>query len=358
MIRSRKGLRRQQRVLFGLKLESLEDRRLLAVGCTASTDYCVETTNDSGSGSLRQALTQADGIAGDPFWIDFNIPGNGPHTIAVDSQLPDIDTPTIIDGRSQPGFTGSPIIVLSGANAGNSDGLRVRNDSGTTEIRSIVINQFALSGIYIRSTSLVGNRIVSNYIGVDVSGSVERGNKDGIFIDDSSFNSIGGAAVGDGNLISGNTDDGIDIRNANSRNNEIIGNLIGTDLHGTLAIPNGSDGIQILDSYANTVGGSEVRARNLISGNGDDGIDLRGETAQNNVVQGNFIGTDISGTTPIPNGWDGVHIGGGASANTIGGNRDETRNIISGNGNDGIDLRDDVTSGNLVVGNFIGSDES
>ena len=90
-----------------------------------STPFALVTnTADSGAGSFRQAITTADGLTNDPTWIVFNIPTSDPGyasgiwTIAPDSALPDLSAFVVLDGTTQPGFTSSPVIVLSGAGPG------------------------------------------------------------------------------------------------------------------------------------------------------------------------------------------------------------------------------------------------
>src|SRR5262249_54025112 len=108
-----------------------------------------------------------------------------------------------------------------------------------------------------------------------------------------------------------------------------------------------------LQGSGNTIGGSAAGAGNIISGNLAGGIRINGTSS--NVVQGNFIGTDVTGTVALGNGGDGGLIANGATNNTIGGNVSGTRNIISGNSRDGIEITGSGTNNNWVAGNFIGT---
>ena len=128
---------------------------------------------------------------------------------------------------------------------------------------------------------------------------------------------MGGTTAGARNVISGNVSYGIEIFNATATTNLVQGNYIGPDVTGTSALANKLCGVHILSS-GNTIGGSAGGAGNLISGNGQDGVFLDGSGAANNVVQGNFIGTAASGTTGLGNGRGGVGVS-GAPGNTIGG---------------------------------------
>ncbi len=104
------------------------------------------------------------------------------------------------------------------------------------------------------------------------------------------------------------------------------------------------------------VGGTDLSAENLISGNGGDGVHIAGPNNLNSLVANNFIGTDVNGLLPIPNKRNGVFIGGAAGGNTIGGTG-ETGNLISANGMAGILITDQGTNGNLIAGNEIGLNE-
>jgi CSLREA domain-containing protein len=146
---------------------------------------------------------------------------------------------------------------------------------------------------------------------------------------------------------------GIDLT---SSNNLITGNFIGTDFTGTTAAGNGN-GIIVASGSGNTIGGTSASARNLISGNTLNGI-LISTTAGASTVDGNFIGTTLPGTGPLPNAGNGVLISGGSSNNYIGGVIVGAGNVISANTLNGVLVTDSGTSSNLIGGNFIGTDDS
>lgn len=238
---------------------------------------------------------------------------------------------------------------------------------GSTASARNVISGNGLYGIALFAASQ-GNRIQGNYIGTNPVGRVSLPNgANGVQIGDSSMgNLVGGPSAGARNLISGNTLDGVQISGAsvvgptepNSANNEVQGNFIGTDVSGDRALPNGAHGIELIEGARNnTIGGTTAGARNVVSGNTQHGVSLDGAGTQENVIAGNHIGTNFAGTVALPNGIDGVRVMNGAQNNRIGGTTPEARNLISGNRASGIGM---TSSGllNRVEGNFIGTNLS
>ena len=306
---------------------------------------------DYGPFSLRQMITDANTNAGLDV-ISFLIPGDST-TIrpTPTSPLPVITDPIVIDGMTQPGYSGSPIIELSSSIVGSGDGLSL--SGGNSEIIGIAINYF-FTGIYI---SVNGNNIIKRcYIGTDITGLIAMPNVNGITIMGVGNNYIGiSDNPGDRNLISGNSQYGVYITTPGATDNHVINNYIGTDITGTAALGNGSDGVQINNASDNYVGSNFAGTGNLISGNGNNGIDIHGSEAENNYIQGNIIGLDATGSSIIENGYDGIFISSEAHHNWIGGTTTDARNIISGNVREGILIYDD-SHHNKVKGNFIGTD--
>ena len=140
------------------------------------------------------------------------------------------------------------------------------------------------------------NVVQGNYIGTDASGTLARGNLNGIVLQESSRNLIGGAGAGTGNLLSGNSAQGVFIAGSYASNNVVAGNLIGPDVTGTNLLGNGNYGVSINSGSGNVIGGTTAGAGNVVSGNIYQGIAILYAPATGNVVQGNFIGTDITGT--------------------------------------------------------------
>jgi hypothetical protein len=215
-------------------------------------------------------------------------------------------------------------------------------------------------GIQLEGSATAGNRVIGNRIGTNADGAAALANGDvGVAIAfGATQNIIGGSGPGEGNLISGNGRNGIQIQNAETSGNLVLGNRIGTDRSGQFRVGNHGNGISILDSSQNQIGGDLPGATNLISGNSYSGIIISGTVASDNQVLGNLIGVNISGTTVISNTDDGIYITGGAQHNLIGGTTPAARNLISGNGLNGIEIIGPDVSHNQVLGNYLGTDAS
>ncbi len=321
----------------------------------------VTNTNDSGPGSLRAVIQLANGLTGLQT-ITFDIPSEGGvQTIKPLTPLPAITTPVKIDGTSQPGYFGTPVIDIDGSLAGASaDGLQLATTAAGSTIVALAIGDFGGDGINVGSA---GNQLIGDYIGVAASGASAAPNGLGLSIG-TSGNTVGGTTATARNVISGNTNDGISITAGTG--NLIEGNFIGTNAAGTSAVGNGVDGVLIL-SASNTVGGTTAGARNIISGNVLDGVSMTDGGANNNLVEGNYIGTDVTGKLRLGNVRHGVSITSTNATtnptgtnNTIGGTVSGAGNILSGNGAFGlvISAPNGGGTGNLVEGNFIGTDSS
>jgi len=172
----------------------------------------------------------------------------------------------------------------------------------------------------------------------------------GMIITDGAYsNVVGGAAPGSGNLLSGNSYFALWI---DSLANTVQGNWIGLDATGTNALPNDFGMFLLYTAESNAV------VSNVISGNYAEGCRLAGPSVAYNTVRGNYFGTDATGSFAIPNGFGALTFYSGASSNTVGGLTAAARNIISGSYNVGLLLSDTNTDGNLVAGNYIGLDAS
>jgi Bacterial Ig-like domain len=269
------------------------------LGVTVSP-LIVRNTNNDGPNSLRGVIAEATALKGGT--ITFAIPGPGPFTIHLATPLPPITVPVTIDGTTQPGFAGTPIVVLDGSGAGsNADGLTL--DGGNSTVKGLVINGFGNAGVVLEVQG--GDAVEGNDIGTDVTGTSAVPNFQGVVILGTSNNRIGGTTLGQRNLISGNTSTGIQIFNNQTifdavdtpppplqstpaTNNVVQDNLIGTDAGGTAPLPNGQ-GIFINDASDNTIGGAAPGLGNVISGNKSIGIQVLGEHATGNAILGNAI---------------------------------------------------------------------
>ena len=194
------------------------------------------------------------------------------------------------------------------------------------------------------------NLIEGNFIGTDVTGTLPLGNGyAGVWVDNSNGgDTIGGTTAGAGNLISGNGSAGV--QDFGSGNNLIEGNEIGTNVAGTGPLGNGGPGVQIYTG-GDTIGGTTAGAGNLISGNTGAGIDTSSGYAT--LIEGNEIGTDLTGTIAVGNTGGGIFSG---TSDTIGGTITGAGNLISGNRADGVLLVNYAGGGDLVQGNDIGTD--
>lgn len=332
------------------------------------TTFTVNTTSDTNDGvcntthcSLREAILAANANAGTDT-IAFNIPGTGPHTIALTSALPTVTDPVIIDGYTQPGASPNTnatgainsvlMIELNGSGAGNTDGLNITGGGST--VRGLVINRFSRNGIILQTNG--GNRIEGNFIGTNVAGNADLGNAlNGILISQSSNNTVGGTTASARNLISGNDNEGIAIIGNGATGNLVQGNYIGTNVTGLSALGNSFVGVNIFTAN-NTVGGA-VEARNVISANGGAGVALQGANAIGNLIQRNFIGVGADGTTPLGNvpatvpggsglGW-GVLFSNGAASNSA------TDNLIANNVAEGVLVFANSAINNAILRNAI-----
>jgi CSLREA domain-containing protein len=222
---------------------------------------------------------------------------------------------------------------------------------GGSTIKGLVINRWSTHGLNISTGG--SNTIVGNYIGVSANGTADLGNSaDGILLMNSASNTIGGGAPGEGNVISGNNAFGIRISGAGSTGNVVKGNIIGLGAGGTTDLGNTQDGVVIQSSATgNTIGGEGAGEGNVISGNNSEGVEV---LTANNAIKGNLIGTDITGELDLGNSSRGVTIN-GATGNTIGGATPGARNVISGNGSSGVFLSGTAATGNFVYGNYIGT---
>ena len=268
--------------------------------------FTVTNTNDSGAGSLRQAITDANANAGADV-IDFNL-GAGTPTIAVMSGLPDITDPVTINGNTG----GATRVELNGAAAGaNVNGLTIR--AGNTTIVGLVINRFKgtsdTSGNGILILESGGNTIRNCYIGTDATGTVALGNTfDGMRLNMAPNNTIGGITAGERNVISGNGRLGVYIINntgATAIGSKVIGNYIGRNATDTADLGNGSSGVSIEGAANNIIGGTSAAERNVISGNGNNGVTIfGGAPTSGNVILGNSIvnNTNLGIDVALPGG--------------------------------------------------------
>jgi hypothetical protein len=349
-----------------LRVNGCTDSAVASAAFTSAPPLVVTKTNDDGStGTLRWAIGQANSAAGEDE-IDFAIPGAGVHTLQPTSPLPALTGPVIINGGTQPGYAGVPLIELNGASGGGSNGLTLLG--GDSIVLGLVINGWSGHGIELGG--LGGDTVRGCRIGTNAAGTAAVPNQGaGIYANGVGDNGIGGSDSTDGNLISGNGHRGVELYGPGG-DTYVTGNLIGTNLAGSAAIANVLGGVGVFDSAQNLIGGTAPAGRNLISGNGSgapdsgDGVAIAGAGSSGNLVTGNYIGTNLAGSSALPNTRNGVIVSVSttgtvaASGNTIGGTAAGARNVISGNQANGVAIvgQGGGGTGNVVQGNYIGTD--
>ena len=337
---------------------------VVAVGLTvavvplasAASDKTVTVTSNAGEGrgSLREALDEAN--HSDGARIVFDIPGSGPHRIAVGRPLPAITRPVIIDGFSQRGAspntrrTGSNArlaVEISGQGTVFGNGLTLAEGSDGSTIRGLVINGFTatpiagapLPGVPVFGVPYIG----APHIKLPLARSV-------LF------------------------DEGAGIK-VESSHNTVTGTVLGLRADGKTAEPNRTAGI-LVTGHDNFIGGRNVADRNVISGNGNHlnlqnpvpigtaGVYLHGRGASANTVANNIIGPSAAGQPVLTRGVTGpsavqntgVLIEADAQHNVIGATRlDDPGNVISGNSQRGIWIQLPRTSDNSISKNNIGT---
>lgn len=322
--------------------------------------FTVTSASDSGPGTLRQAILDANAQAG-PDTIAFDLPDNGydDFTIFVTTQLPDITDPVLIDGYTQPGS--SPNTMTVGNNAvliielTNGSEVTVQKGlvvtGGGSTIRGLVVHGFGEAGIVLFSGN---NRIEGNFVGTDVTGTLDFGNGvDGVFIANGTLagdnNTIGGSTPAARNVISGNNRNGVTLDQI--AGTVIAGNYIGTNAAGTTPLGNTGAGIGIFIGSTHTIGGPSSASGNLISGNGGNGVEVN--LASSVTLQNNYIGTTAEGTAAIGNGNNGVY---GTNASDLGVGTSSAGNVISGNSANGVYMNNTFNS--TVVANRIGTNSA
>src|SRR5215218_5439583 len=372
---------KSKRIAAGLLLAAMLIVGTMAAGpARAATTFTVNSTADTPDAfptsntcdtdvftsgdqcTLRAAIQQANATAGADT-INFAIPGTGVKTIKVGATglgaLPDITEQVTINGYTQPGTSpntkavgndASLKVALDGSNASSgSDGLSIDGGSNSV-IKGLVINSFGNAGIDVfgfSTAEVVGTRIEGNFIGTDASGTLNKGNGNSgvaIFANDISQTVVGGTTPAARNLISGNGQNGIDMGDEDatfggqpSGSIRVQGNYVGTDRSGTKDLGNDLDGIFLEGASGATLGGTTAASRNVLSGNGGAGVDLFFDSGTK--VLGNRIGTTAGGTGALGNDLFGVDISGSAesgSNNDLGDGTAAGSNTIAFNKQDGV----------------------
>ena len=320
----------------------------VADGTTTSIGALIANKGDDGKISLREAITAANNTANGavPDRIYFSIAGAGPHTINVTSALPTILESVVIDGTSEPDYVaGTPAVRIDGAAAGFS-GISIGATGGGSTIQGLMITGFTVDGINVASGAN-NVTIADNWIGTSGTGTSGHGNAN-VGNSDDGIDIAGSNALILRNVITNNDDEGIDIVGSGVTGHLIQGNYIGVDPDGSSGGGNNDVGIAIISGSGNTIGGTSAGAGNVISSN-KEGIEIN---TANNIVQGNYIGTDVTRRLNRGNrADDGIEIRADATGNMIGGTAVGAGNLIAYNALHGVNV--ETGTGNAVLGNSI-----
>ncbi len=339
----------------------------------------VVNKNDTGQGSLRQAITNANALSNTGLAqsgktagtenLLFMLPTGSAYSgstasyttaftagiasITLASALPQITGALILDATTQSGWSSAPILEINGAGAGGSAyGLDVAAASCT--IRGLIINRCSLAGIRLNGSASSGT-IQCCYLGTNSAGTAASANQNGLQLYTAS-NQVGGTTAWQKCVLSGNTQRGLYIYGTSATGNTIQNCYIGTNASGTAAVGNGSDGLAIY-APSNTIGGTTSSARCVISGNSGNGIfvDTNGGavTATGNNIQGCFIGTNAAGTAALANSTAGVSLG--SASNVVGGTASGAGCLLSGNTQYGLLITGSGATSNVVQGNYCGT---
>ncbi|HLL87669.1 MAG TPA: hypothetical protein VK324_00035, partial [Tepidisphaeraceae bacterium] len=310
--------------------EALESRRLL------TATFWVTSAAASGPGSFADVIGVANANPG-PDTIAFNINGGGPALIQMTAGLPTITDPVTIDGTTQPGYAGTPLVHLRGDTtsvlAGGDRGLHFASTAGGSVVHGLRMSNWwqAISGaadLTPAPVTVVANHITGNWFGVYTGAQW----------------TVGGTTPAARNVIAGNQY-GIRLL----ANSVVQGNYIGTDPSGTMAHAN-VYGVELHGNNA-TIGGTTAEARNVISGNTVGISGLASGTSLLARVLGNYIGTDATGAAPLGNGV-GIDLRSSFTAGTdIGANVPGGGNVIAYNSGAGVRLL--PTGDTRIIGNSI-----
>jgi RHS repeat-associated protein/CSLREA domain-containing protein len=338
---------------------SAADRDTITFDIPAGDPGHIYYQDDGQAGLVSQALIATTAEVNDGNISD--IDPDWPHSwwsLRPTSALPSLSSVLTIDGYTQPGASANTnttdqggsnavLVIEINGSAVHAAGLEIT--AGDSTLHGLVINRFEGPGVILRSG---GNLVAGNFIGTNAAGAAGLANGGGVRVDGASDNTVGGDTPEARNLISGNNSDGVLIISFGStaNGNRVLGNLIGTNAAGTAALGNAAQGVHLESVFGavvsnNVIGGSTAAARNVIAGN-SNGVSILQSGVTGNQVQGNFIGTDVTGNAGLANQGSGVILGNSTNS-TISGN------VISGNRESGVIFFG--SSGNHVLGNRIGT---
>ncbi len=244
--------------------------------------------------------------------------------------------------------------------------MAIASGASDNTVSGDVLSNNGSYGVYIVDPGTTGNVVEGSFIGTDATGSYRLPNYDGVIIQNGAAdNLIGGTTTGTGDVISGNNWEGVDISGSGTDGNVVEGDDIGLNAAGTMALPNAESGVgiyggasdNIIGGTSSVTSGTNSDAADAISGNGSNGVYITDSGTTGNVVEGNYIGTNAAGSAAVPNYGSGVVILNGAADNIIGGSSTAAGDIISGNSVDGVDLGSGAVS-NTVENDSLGTSVS
>ena len=329
-----------------------------AAALAAANTYTVTSTADSGAGTLRQAITDANANSGADT-IAFNITGSGVHTIVLASGLPTVTSPVTIDGYTQPGSSANTQPVGQGLNTVlqiEVNGLAVlgpcfRLDAGDTTLKGLVINRCAQS-IELGGFPVSNTRIEGNFLGTDPAGTQLYTNGFTNQVNDlgQAATRVGGMTPAARNLISVCTS-GVTLTGTGAF---LQGNLFALNASGAALLTPGCGGSTsfalIVTGSNNLVGGTVAGAGNVF-GEASNIISVGGT---GNTVQGNLVGTNVAGDFTWENNLNGIVVSG--TNNVIGGSAANAGNVVAGaHFGSGIEVQG---TGHVVQGNWVGIDKT
>lgn len=348
-------------IIVNLSLDRFTN--LPIVSATPAT-FTVTNANDNGSGSLRQAILDANsnGNPADMDVIEFSIPGDEVHTINLTTDLPDITQKLTIDGYTQAGAQENTAVSPEPLNNVIKIEIAATNATITNGAVRLMAEDSIMKGLAIYDASTPSGELSYSNVALVGSGSSVKGSYIGLHADGSSIgqnykNSVGVVAIGSNTSIGGTNPADRNVVYSkstlgqsagvfvNGSGTVIYGNYIGiardgaTDLTPEVADANGlqppfSLGINLVNSGGSTVGGPGVGERNVVSGNSSNII----ISSPDNVVQGNYIGTNYQGVVSdsITNGMGMAATVG--STSLVGGTNNGEGNVIAGVKGSGIEI--------------------
>jgi hypothetical protein len=293
-------------------------------GCSTGVSVSLSTSDDNVIGPDNVFFDNATGV-----FVTTNANGN---TIKGSKFGTDATGAT-----AHPGGGNATAISISGSN--NIIG-------GASPPDRNIVSANTGTGITLGGTA---NIVRGNYVGTDAGGTTDLGNGFvGISVQSGSSHIIGGTLAGEGNLVSGNANANIAVSGgANSTLMTIAGNIVGPDINGTGALSNGAQGIAFFSGSNNTIGPGNVVSDNSF------GVALSGSATFSNTIKGNMIGTDLTGTTGVPNSADGVNLQSSTHDNLVGGSVPADDNIVAFNTGDGVEVNGAAAVANSIRSNSI-----